>query len=390
MSRANYVPPKWSKDVSPRVKDLHRQFHSVNGTDHIKAMLIAAKLSDFMAILNGDPVVADLQVGGIESIRTAVTAMFARAPLLGPREPVDKAIRRARKHLQGQAAHHAALVSLIEQMDVVAPPADCNPPDLFRQLNLGKAVNRLKRMKCYANPSAISEAFRGIIRAGHMAAVQNRYWAYCLDMDRVSKQETAKRKGDLIPYQRRDLRLVCDAVIEGRAGVCTSFAMAAAHLLMGDKPEAELGFRLEIVAAKNHCFVLVNRSMADVRNPDIEHENQIPGFPLWSDDTIIVDAWLYSMGYDCFFTVATHPKHSLLDGLSQNYDSRNPRERRAGGQSAIMGLAFGRLKKAKQKLECPKCKADQDQIEDFSSPSVPAGYKCRSCGHSAKKSVFYP
>jgi hypothetical protein len=77
-----------------------------------------------------------------------------------------------------------------------------------------------------------------------------------------------------------------------RAGICTTFAWAAAHDLTFGKTE---GPRVEIVAFSNHVFVLVNRQGG------LLHGTHIPDDWVREPEVIIVDAWYASLGHECVF-----------------------------------------------------------------------------------------
>lgn len=80
---------------------------------------------------------------------------------------------------------------------------------------------------------------------------------------------------------------VYQTVTGARAGICTQFAKAAAHVLTANRPR---GPRVEIVAYRNHVYVLVGRTGG------YSQGNVVP--PSWTSDRglVIVDAWAGSLG----------------------------------------------------------------------------------------------
>lgn len=76
-----------------------------------------------------------------------------------------------------------------------------------------------------------------------------------------------------------------------KAGVCTQFALAAAHVLTNGR---DSGPRVEIVAYDNHVYVLVGRK-GEVKN------NKIPNDWHKQSDLVIVDGWAGAMGYEVIY-----------------------------------------------------------------------------------------
>ncbi len=145
-------------------------------------------------------------------------------------------------------------------------------------------------------------------------------------------------------WNPNDLRTAYDNVYKYRAGECTSFAKAAAHILSTHAPGPRILPRIEIVSYRwrgrgprfngegqpiyvkdatgqftnrqameakfiTHVFCVVGRS-----GQDVQHNQPMPQSNSWGDDCCIVDCWLGALGYDCWFTVGRYPKLGYLTG----------------------------------------------------------------------------
>ena len=77
-----------------------------------------------------------------------------------------------------------------------------------------------------------------------------------------------------------------------KAGVCTQFALASAHILTSGR---ETGPRVEIVAYDNHVYVLVGRT------GDVTKGNKVPNDWHKQSDLVIVDGWAGAMGYEVIY-----------------------------------------------------------------------------------------
>ncbi|MFI0435178.1 MAG: hypothetical protein ACH350_05560 [Parachlamydiaceae bacterium] len=111
---------------------------------------------------------------------------------------------------------------------------------------------------------------------------QNRIRAYGLSIAGV---KIPGEGGAFTPYQ---LKSAAEKVLEGRAGICTTFACTAAHILTGDGRYH--GVRVEILAhddgGRSHVFVVVGRNKrSNIQNPNT-----------WGEDCRIVDPWIANMG----------------------------------------------------------------------------------------------
>ncbi|HVJ93390.1 MAG TPA: hypothetical protein VM580_26495 [Labilithrix sp.] len=125
-----------------------------------------------------------------------------------------------------------------------------------------------------------------------------------LIMDRLrrARDRRAKDAGAAAAFQigtRWDanaLAAVHRRVTAERAGVCTTFAKAAGHIL-GTAPG--LKPRIEIVAYPGHVFVVVGRTGdygATIGN-GLFAKKLLPGYGDWGDEWVLVDPWAGAMGY---------------------------------------------------------------------------------------------
>jgi len=100
--------------------------------------------------------------------------------------------------------------------------------------------------------------------------------------------------------------MVYQKVTQERAGICTQFAKAAAHVLTSGRAN---GPRVEIVAFDNHVYVLVGRS------------GGYKGHLLSSDwvqdaGVVIVDPWAGSLGHPTVYeNYASYPLKGMVNPL---------------------------------------------------------------------------
>jgi len=83
-------------------------------------------------------------------------------------------------------------------------------------------------------------------------------------------------------------------VTRNRAGVCTTFAHTAAHIL--DKRHGTA--RIEIVSFRNHVFVVVGREGGYDRKL---RSYVLPNYSTWSGDWHVVDGWAGAMGHEVVY-----------------------------------------------------------------------------------------
>lgn len=90
---------------------------------------------------------------------------------------------------------------------------------------------------------------------------------------------------------------VHDRVLQERAGVCTTFAKAAAHIMaQANVPNAP---KIEIVGYTNHVFVIVGRRQGEINvtGHGLFTRHNLPHHNQWGLGWVIVDVWAGAMGY---------------------------------------------------------------------------------------------
>jgi hypothetical protein len=255
---------------------------------------------------------------GIPSINQALDAYFRDRQRRG----VDDAIRRARKKYTAMPTGvQNLLVWLFDQLETQHPPAAKPVPPAAQQLLGQEIIAKLQAMRLYACTDA--PAFRDKIVDGLQSQVENRMWRAGFDPQRVDR---ANSMGNSVPYKQATLRMVCELVVQARSAVCTTFAMSAGHILSGGKRAPEPpAYRVEVVAAPDHCYALVNRAGGEVEHTGARYV--LPSSQ-WGPDVIIVDPWAGSLGHPIFYAgPGAYPAQlrCYLDtDLKQNYDSTKP------------------------------------------------------------------
>ena len=100
-----------------------------------------------------------------------------------------------------------------------------------------------------------------------------------------------------------------DLVKQKRAGICTLFAYAAAHILTHNRPRGPL---VEVVGYNNHVYVVVGRKGRAV-NPG----EKLPNRWHWGSSYVIVDGWAGAMGYDVVYKQTTgFPYRGMMKNLT--------------------------------------------------------------------------
>lgn len=90
---------------------------------------------------------------------------------------------------------------------------------------------------------------------------------------------------------------VYQRVVAERAGVCTTFAKAAGHVMTRNNlPNAP---KIEIVAYRLHVFVVVGRNnqAAQATGNGLFRTHNLPHYSQWGDKWMIVDVWAGAMGW---------------------------------------------------------------------------------------------
>jgi hypothetical protein len=93
-------------------------------------------------------------------------------------------------------------------------------------------------------------------------------------------------------WNAKQYQTICGRVQSEQAGVCVTFAKAAAHILTNGQDDGPL---VEIVAYKNHAYVLVNRQ------GEVGDNGYLPQEWINEPGVIIVDPWAASMGHECIY-----------------------------------------------------------------------------------------
>lgn len=156
-------------------------------------------------------------------------------------------------------------------------------------------LGELQTMASYACLDATT--FEGCINPAQYGVIMGRY-------DRARDRQARDVGAAAALHDRRlewdeaNLRRVYHAVRTQRAGVCTTFAKAAAYVLAQD-----VDFdtpTLEIVAYRKHVFVVVGRrgdTVADESTRRGPARQMLPHFSTWGSNWCIVDVWAGAMGW---------------------------------------------------------------------------------------------
>jgi len=107
-------------------------------------------------------------------------------------------------------------------------------------------------------------------------------------------------------WKPMNYNMVYQKVAQERAGICTQFAKAAAHVLTSGRAN---GPRVEIVAFDNHVYVLVGRSGG--------YKGHLLGTD-WVQDAgvVIVDPWAGSLGHPTVYeNYASYPLKGMVNPL---------------------------------------------------------------------------
>lgn len=103
-------------------------------------------------------------------------------------------------------------------------------------------------------------------------------------------------------------RMTYERVTTERAGICTTFGKAAAHILTNGQTT---GPSVEVVAYKNHVYLLVNRQ------GEYTDEGAIPDDWTAEPGIIVIDPWAASLGWPCIFLgFGAYPLKSMVKGLT--------------------------------------------------------------------------
>lgn len=100
-----------------------------------------------------------------------------------------------------------------------------------------------------------------------------------------------------IGWNAKALRGVYDRVVAERAGVCTSFAKAAAHIMTRNNTVNIP--KIEIVGYTNHVFLIVGRQKGNVAvtGQGFFSKHKLQDYIHWGSGWVIVDVWAGAMGW---------------------------------------------------------------------------------------------
>ncbi len=136
--------------------------------------------------------------------------------------------------------------------------------------------------------------------------------------NRMQASSGAEQAVNMRPMKSATVANVARSVDTAQAGCCSSFALAAAHVLTGGQRDPQhLHPRVEVVSCGRgfggtHCYVIVGR---DARS-------QLSDSRTWGDGVRIVDPWAASLGHgDGIFTLETFPFPQFLEPDQVIYSS---------------------------------------------------------------------
>lgn len=158
--------------------------------------------------------------------------------------------------------------------------------------------------------------------------------------------------GGLQSVPQSTLRTVYTLTVQGRVGICTTFAYAAAHVLTGGVRNPD-GARVEVVAAARgmgtHVFVVVGRAAG----------SRLEDRGTWGGDAVIVDLWLGSLEHRWAYSPVSKAPGWLFTRNRVFYDSWGAEPRiednasRADAGSIEAALAQRRQEQERKEKERP-------------------------------------
>lgn len=155
----------------------------------------------------------------------------------------------------------------------------------------------LDTLGCYASLDA--RAFEGVINPANKEVVLAREKNWKPPHGSVGTGTGAAVRPDPDrAWKPMVLKLTYEQVCNNRAGVCTSFALAAAHYMTTSQPTGPL---VEVVAISNHVYVVVGREGGYVDGW------KLPSKSAWGSGCIVVDVWLAAMGWKAVWKVSEYP-----------------------------------------------------------------------------------
>lgn len=323
-------PPNLPKDTSPNAAKRWQAIQDPGMTlAEAKRSLLALEpwwdmICKRYGVDRADPVINTVQQKPALSINAAV----AHYDQSFERVQVDHAIF-AYKKIAGWKMHQKykdALTELFEKLDVLQPRVLPEIPGRARAVIPGATIEAINQMARYAVTNA--PTFDNVPPPKLKSQVMLRCWAVGESKDQQRQQAIGmgSQYGKIIGTCGVDkLNAARKQVVEGRGAVCTSFACAAASMLV----EGNIGgrYRVELISGPNHCFCLVNRASSDLDAvvDGAAGAKQIPGAAYWGADVIIVDAWAGALGNAVFYGMPSEfPKPLQIyftQKLLQHYDS---------------------------------------------------------------------
>ncbi|MEO1493884.1 MAG: hypothetical protein AAFV19_17160 [Pseudomonadota bacterium] len=159
----------------------------------------------------------------------------------------------------------------------------------------------------------------------------------------IPRGEDAAKGVDDTRWQARFLKATKDRVYSNGAGECTSYGLAAAHILStvpfeGIRPRIEVvawdskaapkppGYvRKRFTTDPTHVYCIVGRKGGTILQPVGSRskvlQHRLPSHENWGKDVWIVDPWLASLGWESCYHIDQHPKKGFLKYLFQKMDS---------------------------------------------------------------------
>lgn len=206
----------------------------------------------------------------------------------------------------------------------VQPPQVKAPPISNELAFVNRFKTQINQMSSFACTDATTFSGQINLKKSYLITeiTTNRPQRFENDENRKAYNRAANMTALKPVLNQEDLRKGHDMVLRAEAGCCSTFALAATHILTeGVRDINQEKPRVEMVACKSgshgsHCFVIVGRAPnSDLSDPKT-----------WGENALIVDPWLASLGHDHLFTVETYPKESrsLLSADTQQYDSHQP------------------------------------------------------------------
>lgn len=218
------------------------------------------------------------------------------------------------------------LLALIEKLDLRSPQPLPPVPGAVSLLIGEKQIAKINAMARYAATNV--DQFHTVPPAGFYNYAKVKMWY---------RQQTAPESGEVATggvaglagksitrYTRTSLRSTRERVVAEQQAICTTFAAAAADLLMTGRQAPWV--RVECVAGPNHCFCLLNRAESERDTTTERGVTYIPAAQYWGPGAVYVDAWAGALGHPVFYTNVGTTLPAVLKpylgmALAQQFDS---------------------------------------------------------------------